>query len=104
MTMNSQQKSQYSIPTEKNWVVRHINWTYGLVLLVALIIGTWLALTGHWVVGLITYLVIVIISSPAVLAVKGIKAPWWIYLLFVLSTGLGFPIAVLCLRSKEKQG
>jgi hypothetical protein len=73
---------------------------YGLVLLVALIIGTWLVLMGHWVAGLITYHLIVIVGSPAVIAVKGIKSPWWLYLLFVLSTGLGFPIAVLCLKSK----
>lgn len=100
--MDNQQNLQYSRPTEKNWIVRHINWTYGLVLLVGLIIGAYLLLVGHPLAGFITYLVIVIISSPAVLAVKGVKSPWWLYLLFVLSTGLGFPIAILCLKAKQK--
>lgn len=89
---------------QKNWFIRHLNWTYGLVLLIGLIIGTYLAIIGHPLAGVITYTLIVIVSSPAVFALKGwTKIPWWIIVLFVFSNGLGFPIAILCLKNKTNE-
>jgi hypothetical protein len=100
--MKSQQDTQYSELAKKNWAIRHLNWTYGIVLLVGLIIGTYLALIGHPLAGFITYTLIVIVTIPAIFAMKGwTKIPWWIIVLFIFSNGLGFPIAILCLKNKS---
>ena len=99
--VTSQQSTPNSGLVKRNWVVRHLNWTYGLVLLVGLIIGTYLALIDHPLAGFLIYTLIVLLSSPAVFALKGwTKIPWWIIVLFIFSNGLGFPIAILCLKNK----
>jgi hypothetical protein len=102
--MKSQQDATFSELAKRSWFIRHINWTYGLVLLVGLIIGTYLLLVGHPLAGFITYTLIVLVTSPAVFTVKGwTKIPWWIILLFIFSNGLGFPIAILCLKNKSNE-
>ena len=102
--MQSQQDTQHSELTKKHWFVRHLNWSYGIVLLAGLGIGTYIALIGHPLAGLIIYTVIVIASSPAVFSLKGwTKIPWWIIVLFIFSNGLGFPIAIICLKSKTNE-
>jgi hypothetical protein len=102
--MKNEQGVQSSVLSKRNWAIRHLNWTYGIVLLIGLSISTYLALIGHPLAGLITYTLIVIVTSPAVFALKGwTKIPWWIILLFIFSNGLGFPIAILCLKNKSNE-
>jgi hypothetical protein len=101
--MNTREANQQK-SIEKLWVIKHLNWAYGIVLLIGLSIGTYLVLIGHPLAGLITYTIIVIASSPAVFAMKGwTKIPWWIIVLFIFSNGLGFPIAIICLKNKTNE-
>jgi hypothetical protein len=97
--MKSQQIPQYSRTAEKNWVMKHLNWTYAVTLLIGVIILVYVGFIKNNVAGYVVYISIAIVGGFLVLWAKGRLNVLWVYIVLVLSNGFGFPIAVLCLNS-----
>jgi hypothetical protein len=83
-------------------ITKHLNWTYGIVLLLALVFLIYVGFIQNNVIGYIVYISIACIGGILVLWRKRRLNTTWVWILLVLSNGFGFPIGVLCLKSKKE--
>ena len=84
-----------------SWFKRHLNWTYGLVLLVGIAILIYVGFIQNNVIGYIVYISIAIVGGFLMLWAKSRLNVGWVYIVLFFSNGFGFPIAVLCLKNKR---
>lgn len=85
--------------SQQNWMVKHLNWTYGVALLIGIAILIYVGFIQNNAIGLLAYFIVAIGGGFLVLWAKKRLNVSWIYILLIFSIGLGFPIAVLCLRN-----
>lgn len=80
-----------------------MNLIYLVVLVPCIILLVVVGFAMNNVIGYLAYLAITIIVGLIVLWQKQRLTVWWIWLILWFSAGFGFPIAVLCLGTKEKR-
>lgn len=88
--------------------MKHLNWYYGLALLIGLVISTIGVIGDGSAVAWLVYITVAVVGGLLVLWCKQrLSVLWekqimglsWVFILLVLSSGLGFPIAVLCFKN-----
>lgn len=80
-----------------------INLVYAITLFIGLIALVVIGFYMNDVTGYIIYMVISVLCGIVALVQKHRAGVWWVWLLLWLSAGFGFPIAVLCLKAREKK-
>ena len=95
--------------SQQNCIMKHLNWTYGFALLIGIAILIYVGFIQNSAIGYIVYISVAIAGGFLVLWAKK-RLPWgmgssgvsWLYPVLVFTSGLGFPIAVLCLKNKRE--
>ena len=80
-----------------------INLLYLVTLIIGLIALSVLGFYLNDVTGFIIYIAISIVCGIVALIQKHRIRTWWIWVLLYLSAGFAFPIAVLCLKYKDRK-
>ena len=79
-----------------------LNLVYGAALSIALVVLILVGFIGNNALGYIIWMVTAIVGGFLVLWQKNRLNTGWLWILLIFTAGFGFPIAVLCLRAKEK--
>jgi len=82
-----------------NWFEKHLNWTYGIALIIGLIALIIVGFINNNVIGYIVYIAIIIIGGALVSWRKGRFLAYPILILFPPA----FAIVILCLHNKRKE-
>lgn len=73
-----------------------ITWVLGFIIL-------GISLAMYNVYGALAYVAITTICGVVALGQKNRLNVWWVWVLMIGSPGVWFPVAVLCLKTKEKR-
>jgi len=79
-----------------------INMLYAVTLIIGLVALGILGFYLNNVIGYIIYMAISIVCGIIALAQKHRLNVWWVWVLLWLSAGFAFPVAVLCLKYKDR--
>lgn len=75
---------------------------YGAALPIALVVLIVVGFVSNNVIGYLVWMITAVVGGMLVLWQKNRLDTGWGWILLFLTAGFGFPIAVLCLKAKEK--
>ena len=79
-----------------------LNLVYGAALLIALVILIVVGFINNNALGYVVWMITAILGGVLTLWQKNRLDTSWVWILLLFTAGFGFPIAVLCLKAKEK--